>query len=64
MSEEHYTGRFSVRIPRSVHKALHKMAKKEGVSINYLVGSILAERMGQNKAVILEEGDDSMFEPE
>lgn len=39
---EEYSGKFVVRIPRSLHRRLAEAASTEGVSLNYLVGSMLA----------------------
>lgn len=39
---EKYTGRFLVRIPRSLHRALARAAKREGVSLNQYVINLLA----------------------
>lgn len=37
-----YSGKFLVRIPKTIHKELVFAAKTEGVSLNQLAGSILA----------------------
>jgi antitoxin HicB len=39
---ERYSGKFVVRVPRTVHARLARRAKKEGVSLNQLVVSVLA----------------------
>lgn len=39
---ERYSGKFVVRVPRSVHARLARKAKQEGVSLNQLVVSVLA----------------------
>jgi len=39
--KEQYTGKFLVRIPRSLHRALAHSAKREGVSLNQYVVSLL-----------------------
>jgi len=41
---EEYSGRFVLRISRSLHKALQREAKREGLSLNQHIGQILAER--------------------
>ncbi len=38
-----YSGRFVVRIPASLHRRIAALAKKEGISINQMVLSLLAE---------------------
>jgi|Deesub1362B_J571_1020462.scaffolds.fasta_scaffold16753_3 antitoxin HicB len=48
--DEAYSGRFTVRIPRSLHRKLVEMAKREGVSLNQLVNTTLAEAVGRIKA--------------
>lgn len=40
---EHYTGKFTVRIPRSLHRNLATRAKAEGVSLNHLVTHLLSQ---------------------
>jgi predicted RNase H-like HicB family nuclease len=39
---EKYQGKFLVRIPRSLHRDLVRVAKREGVSLNQYVTSLLA----------------------
>jgi hypothetical protein len=41
------SGKWLQRVPRSLHKGLTEMAEKEGVSLNQLVTSILAEAVGR-----------------
>ena len=42
----------SVRLPESVHKKIKELAQKEGVSINQLVNSAVAEKLS---ALVTEE---------
>ena len=57
-SQETYSGRFSVRVPRSLHRALSKRAEAEGSSLNQLVAVLLAtslrspERGGEDAAIL------------
>jgi len=44
-SMREYSGRFVVRVPRSLHKKLVELAKEEGVSLNQLVVHLLSERL-------------------
>ena len=44
------SGKWLQRVPRSLHKGLTEMAEKEGVSLNQLVTSILAEAVGRRSA--------------
>lgn len=39
---EEYSGRFNVRIPKSLHRRLAEAADREGVSLNQLVLSLLS----------------------
>ena len=38
-----YSGKFTVRLPRSLHRRLAERAKTEGISLNQLVNVTLAE---------------------
>jgi predicted HicB family RNase H-like nuclease len=42
LSEKQYSGRFMVRVPSLVHRALATEAAEQGVSINRLVSAKLA----------------------
>ncbi len=44
---EHYKGRLSQRVPKSMHLRLEHRAKEEGVSINQLVLTYIAEGLAQ-----------------
>jgi antitoxin HicB len=44
-SPELYSGRFSVRVPRSLHRALSERAAAEGSSLNQLVAMLLASAL-------------------
>jgi antitoxin HicB len=44
------SGKWVQRVPRGVHKRLSEKAKSEGVSLNQLVTSILAEALGTSSA--------------
>lgn len=41
---EEYSGKFNLRIPRSLHRQLAESAEREGVSLNQYVGTLLAAR--------------------
>lgn len=45
------SGRFVQRIPRSLHVRLAARAKHEGVSMNALVTSFIAESLGKKEAI-------------
>lgn len=43
---EAYSGRFLVRVPRSLHARLARAAAQEGVSLNQFLTGVLASRVG------------------
>jgi len=45
-----YSGKFNVRLPRSLHRRLAERAEEEGVSLNQLVVALLAEGLGKRQA--------------
>ncbi len=45
---EKYTGKFLIRIPRGLHRALALNAKRQGVSLNQYVTSLLASGVGRD----------------
>ncbi|MBN1889611.1 MAG: type II toxin-antitoxin system HicB family antitoxin [Thermoflexales bacterium] len=45
--DEEYSGKFVVRMPRSLHRQLAKRAERENTSLNQLVLALLAEGMGK-----------------
>ena len=45
-----YSGKFVQRVPKSLHARLAARAKQEGVSMNSLVTSMLAESLGKREA--------------
>jgi len=49
-SIEDYSGRFVVRIPKSLHRELVEMAEREGVSLNTFVNVALGKVTGQIKS--------------
>jgi len=53
--ESEFSGKFLVRCPRTIHKRLVENARKEGVSLNQYVVSILAENsLGDRTIEIIE----------
>lgn len=44
-----YSGKFIQRVPKNIHARLALRAKQEGVSMNALVTSILAESLGKRE---------------
>jgi antitoxin HicB len=47
---ETFSGKFLIRAPKSLHRRLVKRAQLEGVSLNQLVVTLLAESMGESGA--------------
>jgi antitoxin HicB len=45
------SGKFIVRVPRSLHRELVEDAEREGVSLNMYVSTILGKAVGQARAV-------------
>ncbi len=45
--ERAYSGKFLVRIPRSLHRRLAERARREGTSLNQFVTTVLADAIGQ-----------------
>jgi antitoxin HicB len=45
-SNEHYSGKFVIRVPRSLHKELVEAAERNGVSLNTFVNVALAQVVG------------------
>jgi len=48
-SEEDYSGKFVVRVPRTLHRDLVETAEREGVSLNQFINVALAEAVGRSK---------------
>ncbi|MBP2657186.1 MAG: hypothetical protein H6Q69_218 [Firmicutes bacterium] len=46
---EQYSGKFIVRIPKSLHKSLAEKAKEENVSLNQLTTYLLSSGIGKAK---------------
>jgi antitoxin HicB len=45
--KDEYSGRISLRIPKSLHKMIAETAKKEGVSANQLLSHLISVGMGK-----------------
>jgi antitoxin HicB len=45
-SEDAYSGKFVVRVPRSLHRRLVEAASQEGVSLNQYINVVLARATG------------------
>lgn len=46
----HYSGKFNVRLPKHLHRALAESAEREGVSLNQYVVALLARGDAQSRA--------------
>ncbi len=49
-TENKYSGKFNVRVPRSLHRKLDEIAEKEGVSLNHFLVSTLSRAVGQKES--------------
>ncbi len=49
-SREEASGKFVVRVPKSLHRRLQLLARMENVSLNQLVTSLLAEREAEKRS--------------
>lgn len=47
---EGYSGKWQLRAPKSLHRRLAERAKREGVSLNTLAVTLLAEGLGERRA--------------
>lgn len=47
--DDAYSGRFNVRVPKGLHRALAESAAREGVSLNLYIATALASAVGQPK---------------
>lgn len=50
-TEEQYSGKFVVRVPRSLHRELVETAEREGVSLNALISAALAKTVGEKSVI-------------
>jgi antitoxin HicB len=46
---EEYSGKFNVRLPKSLHRRLAERAEEEGVSLNQLIVALLSEGVANPK---------------
>jgi len=45
LSKQNYSGKFNIRIPKSLYRDLAKKAKNESVSLNQLTTCLLSSRV-------------------
>lgn len=53
--EEEFSGKFVVRVAKSLHRKIDEVAEREGVSLNQWIGTVLSEAIGKAFAHIPEE---------
>lgn len=46
-ADEEYNGRISLRIPKSLHRKINEIAKKEGVSANQFLSNLISMNIGK-----------------
>lgn len=56
LAEEEFSGRFSVRVPRTLHRRLVERATHEGCSLNQLVTAVLTEGLAPATGRLAEAG--------
>ena len=49
-NESEYSGKFNVRVPASLHRKLHKLAGREGVSLNQYIVFALSHTAGVSES--------------
>ena len=47
-----YSGKFVVRIPKTLHQIISEQSKHEGLSLNQYVANILAYAAGEHSALM------------
>jgi antitoxin HicB len=47
---EDYSGKLALRLPRSLHRRAAQMAQRDGVSLNLLIATAIAEKVGAGRA--------------
>ena len=50
VSGEDFSGRFNLRIPKSLHRSLAMSARREGVSLNQMAMCLIARGLGESGA--------------
>jgi antitoxin HicB len=58
-----YSGKFIVRVPRSLHRALVETAEREGVSLNMFVSTALGKAVGHANPEIKKEYPQGYHQP-
>ncbi len=52
VTEDEYSGRVTLRVTKSLHKLASLMADREGVSLNQLLNTMIAEAVGERRGKI------------
>jgi antitoxin HicB len=50
--DEEYSGKFNLRVPKSLHRKLAEAAEADGVSLNTYCATALGEAVGQGRAAV------------
>ncbi|MBP9037792.1 MAG: toxin-antitoxin system HicB family antitoxin [Candidatus Cloacimonas sp.] len=58
---EQYSGKFTVRIPKMLHKELAESAEQQGVSLNHLITYYLSKSVGKEMSATLEQPQSQDF---
>lgn len=66
MQAERYSGKFPLRLPKSLHRKLAKGAEQDGVSLNTYLVMLMSEKhsLHQVKQMLAEQGEQPCEEPE
>jgi antitoxin HicB len=51
-AKKEFSGKFNVRVPKSLHRKLDQMAEKEGVSLNHFLVSTLSRAVGRKEVKV------------
>ena len=57
-------GRFTVRLPRTLHQEIDQLAKGEGISLNQYIVYALTEKVTLEKLVLGQDGEQKELTPE
>ena len=50
-NQEQFSGKFNVRVPKSLHRKLNQLAEKEGVSLNQFLVYTLSHAIGEKECL-------------
>jgi len=63
LSEELPSGKWLLRVPRTLHRDLIRLAERERVSLNQLVTALLSEAVGARRPKVKPDGHGGMLRP-